>query len=466
MKRLISAIAIALIVTSFSGCNADITKSSKYETHELKYIVNLTNFEGDQQKAIDDLKNVLSDRLNKFEIAEVEISETNENDLTYIDVKFGTIDDIDEIKKLLSRNSTFSIKKKITDESDYENLIIEKAEKTLEKIKNNENFELSAQNDVLNDPERVFYSRADWMYQDEIKAAFKDIVFELESGEVYPEVIEYEERPFALAAPIKIASIVKLFDKKEAEQIIEHPKLAHVSHILVAYQGAMRASEKTTRTKEEAENLINEIKEKLENGTSDFSALALEYSDDTSNNASGGYLEGPAGKGSYVEEFEKAALELTEIDEISDIVETPFGYHLIKAREIEEAYDETLNKMQATFGVIFYALRPAEWELTELKGDHIESIKALYDENYDPHLVVQLDQEGKALLEELTKNNGDILGIFSGDELITSFTVKEVISNGILKIMAPVNTEEADTTTDKLLLKELPLPIVLIEESS
>jgi hypothetical protein len=465
MKRLISFLAAALIIISVSGCNADITNSTKYETHELKYIVNLTAYEGDPANVIEELKNVLKERLNEFKVAEVEITDSTENDLHYLNVKFGTIDNTDDILKLISRNSTFSIKKKIKDESDYENDLREKAKATLEKIKNGANFELTAQNDVLSDPERIFYSHADWMYQDEIKAAFKDIVFDLEPGAVYPEIIEYNERPFALAAPIKIASIVKLFDQKQGEQVVEHPKLVDANHILVAYKGAMRAPEETTRTKEEAETLINEVKEKL-NNNEDFSALALDYSDDPSNNASGGYLENPAGKGGYVEEFETAALKLNEIDEISDVVESPFGYHIIKARGITEAYEETLNKMQATFGVIFYALRPAEWEPTDLIGNRIKSINTLYDETYDPHLIVQLDEEGTKILEELTKTNDEILGIFSGDEVITSFTVKEVISDGKLKIMAPINTKEADTIIDKLNLKVLPVPIVLIEELS
>ncbi len=465
MKRLISGLAVAIILITASGCNADITKSTKYETHELKYIVNLTNYEGDTQNVIEDLKNVLKERLNEFQVADIEISDSTENDLHYLNIKFGTIDNIDDIKKLISRNSTFSIKKKIKDESDYENDLRAKAKATLEKIKNGANFELSAQNDVLSDPERIFYSHADWMYQDEIKAAFKDIVFDLEPGEVYPEIIEYNESPFALAAPIKIASIAKLFDKKEGEKVIEHPKLVNVSHILISYKGAMSTPQEITRTKEEAEALINEVKEKLNNGE-DFASLALDYSDDTSTNASGGYLENPAGMGGYVEAFENAALKLTEPDEISDVVESPFGYHIIKAREITDAYEETLNKMQATFGVIFYALRPADWEPTDLIGNHIVSIKTLYDETYDPQLIVQLDEEGTKLLEQLTQNNDDILGIYSGDELITSFTVKEVISDGILKIMAPINTEEADSITAKLTLKELPVPIVFIEELS
>lgn len=465
MKRLFHTLVAVLIIISVSGCNADITKSSKYETHELKYLVNLTNFDGDEQKAIDDLKSTIKERLSDYEVAEVEINESNEDDLNYLTVKFGTIDDINNIKQTISRNSTFSIKKKIKDESEYEAEILEKAKNTLEKIKNGENFELTAQNDVLDDPERIFYSHADWMYKDEIKASFKDIVFDLEPGEVNEEVIEYNERPFALAAPIKIASIIKLFDKKEAEQVIEHPKLVDANHILVAYEGAMRASEDITRKKEEAEALINEVKDKLDDG-GDFSALALEYSDDPSNNASGGYLENPAGSGGYVEEFENAALELNKSDEISDVVETPFGFHIIKAREIEEAYEETLDKMQATFGVIFYALRPAEWEPTKLKGNHIATIKTMYDEEYDPFLKLKLDPEGEKKLQELTQNQGDILGIFSGNELITSFTVKEVIDNGILKIMAPLNTKEADKMTDKLTLKQLPVPIVLIEELS
>ncbi|UTR10416.1 peptidylprolyl isomerase [Evansella sp. LMS18] len=86
----------------------------------------------------------------------------------------------------------------------------------------------------------------------------------------------------------------------------------------------------------EEEELALEIKEKLDNGE-DFSELAKEYSIDSSNAEDGGEL-GFFTSGMMVEPFEIAAFSLEE-GEISDPVETEFGYHLIKVLEKQEMDD-------------------------------------------------------------------------------------------------------------------------------
>lgn len=81
-----------------------------------------------------------------------------------------------------------------------------------------------------------------------------------------------------------------------------------------------------TRTKEEARAEITNIQSRLAEGA-DFGDLAREHSDCPSGK-SGGDL-GVFGRGMMVAEFETAAFAL-EVGTTSDIVETPFGYHLIQ----------------------------------------------------------------------------------------------------------------------------------------
>ncbi len=79
--------------------------------------------------------------------------------------------------------------------------------------------------------------------------------------------------------------------------------------------------------KEKALQKLENIRERVQAGEN-FEELASVYSDDTGSARVGGNL-GWAKRGSYVPEFEAAAYEL-EPGEVSEIVETKFGYHLIQ----------------------------------------------------------------------------------------------------------------------------------------
>jgi len=96
------------------------------------------------------------------------------------------------------------------------------------------------------------------------------------------------------------------------------------SHILLMYKGSMRSS--NGRSKTEAETQIQDLKRQIEGGA-DFAAVAREHSDCPSG-AQGGDL-GRFGRGQMVPEFETAAFGL-DVGGLSGVIETPFGYHLIK----------------------------------------------------------------------------------------------------------------------------------------
>ena len=98
------------------------------------------------------------------------------------------------------------------------------------------------------------------------------------------------------------------------------------SHILISYQGAERSS--ATRTKEEARKLADEVLAKAQAPGADFAALAREYSDEPGAKERGGDL-GAFKKGAMAKPFEDAAFQL-KVGEISGVVETPFGFHIIK----------------------------------------------------------------------------------------------------------------------------------------
>ncbi len=100
-------------------------------------------------------------------------------------------------------------------------------------------------------------------------------------------------------------------------------------HILLQYRGSTRASADVTRSKEQAEARIRQILRQARGGA-EFTELAREHSDGPSG-PNGGDL-GSFPRGRMHPAFQEAAFAL-EVGEISDPVETPFGYHIIQRYE-------------------------------------------------------------------------------------------------------------------------------------
>lgn len=106
------------------------------------------------------------------------------------------------------------------------------------------------------------------------------------------------------------------------------------SHILVAYQGAMGAKPTVTRSKEEARTRAEEVRGKVLAGE-DFAALARLYSDDPKAKA-GGAL-GSFEPGAMQKSFEDAVLALP-VGGVSPLVETPFGFHVVRRDPMVEIH--------------------------------------------------------------------------------------------------------------------------------
>jgi NIMA-interacting peptidyl-prolyl cis-trans isomerase 1 len=110
----------------------------------------------------------------------------------------------------------------------------------------------------------------------------------------------------------------------------EDPKRIGARHVLVQWMGSDRAGKSVLRTKDQALVLVQEVLKRARAGE-DLGRLAVEYSDEPNAGARGGSL-GRFGKGQMVGAFEAVAFKL-RVGELSDIVETPFGYHIIQRTE-------------------------------------------------------------------------------------------------------------------------------------
>lgn len=121
---------------------------------------------------------------------------------------------------------------------------------------------------------------------------------------------------------ISDADVQSFYD--DNTQLFERPEEVRASHILIKV-----AQDAGQEEKAEARKALAEIRKKAEAGD-DLAELAGAHSQCPSAQNGGdlGYFP----KGKMVPAFEKAAFEL-ELDKVSDIVETDFGYHLIKVTD-------------------------------------------------------------------------------------------------------------------------------------
>ncbi|MFP4029954.1 MAG: peptidylprolyl isomerase [Desulfococcaceae bacterium] len=119
---------------------------------------------------------------------------------------------------------------------------------------------------------------------------------------------------------------------EENQERFKQPEQVHARHILIKVDEGADESAKA-----EAKGRLEDVQKKLEEG-GDFAKLAEEFSEDPSKSR-GGDL-GFFGRGQMVKPFEEAVFAL-EPGEVSGIVETQFGYHLIELVEEKAAGAQT-----------------------------------------------------------------------------------------------------------------------------
>jgi len=141
---------------------------------------------------------------------------------------------------------------------------------------------------------------------------------------------------------------------------------AKASHILIKWTDESSASKSTARTK--AQGLLNQLR----NGA-DFEALARANSEDGSAQI-GGDL-GWFGPGKMVKPFEDAAFGTNRVGLINRLVETQFGYHIIKVTE-------KLNKNSYAISSIEREITPSDDTRNKAfrRADYFASTSGNYDE--------------------------------------------------------------------------------------
>ena len=140
-------------------------------------------------------------------------------------------------------------------------------------------------------------------------------------------------------------------------------KSADVRHILFSTQG-LSEGEKTA-TKDSALQVL----ERAKNGA-DFATLAEVYSDDPGSKNNGGLYE-DIEKGQMVKPFEDAAFSIPEGDVGDELVETRYGYHIIKV------VDRTAEQKELSAVRPQIEQRLRQQKQSEVYQNHIDSLKSV-----------------------------------------------------------------------------------------
>lgn len=179
---------------------------------------------------------------------------------------------------------------------------------------------------------------------------FKEVSLTPEEGKEY---FSKHRDDFKIPARVKVQYL--LFDPKDfskqvsvsSKQIADYyesnkdkfgqPKRVKVRHILIRAEA--KDSEASAKARQKAESVRKEAAE-----GKDFAALAKKYSEDPGTKDQGGEI-GYISKGMVVPEFEQAAFSM-KVGEVSPIIQTPYGFHILKLDDIQEASTQPLEKVK------------------------------------------------------------------------------------------------------------------------
>lgn len=149
---------------------------------------------------------------------------------------------------------------------------------------------------------------------------------------------QFIQEQFAPQVTISDEAAREYYD--ENPQTFQQDEQVRASHILIEVK-----EDASEEKKEEARTTLNEVQSKLDEGA-EFSELAREYSEGPS--AKNGGDLGYFGRNQMVKPFSDQAFSMDK-GEVSGIVETRFGYHLIKVTDKKEAgsipYEEVKDRI-------------------------------------------------------------------------------------------------------------------------
>ncbi len=197
----------------------------------------------------------------------------------------------------------------------------------LDSIKNSESFEEMVEKHTHDQFSIPYGGDIFYVTSGQLPASFEDAAYALNSGEVYPE-------------PVKTQYGYHLIKVTEKKSRIPQIRASHILINLLNSEGEVDSAHALLRL----DSLLTDL-----NNGEDFKTLVERYSDDTGTKTQGGDL-GFFERRMMVRPFDEAAFNL-EVGEISGVVETNFGYHIIHLTDKKDipSFEEDKENLKRLF---------------------------------------------------------------------------------------------------------------------
>lgn len=414
----------------------------------------------DQTGAIEGVRDVIERRVNTLGVSEPLVQTAKAGDEWRVSVELAGIRDINLAINLIGETPILEFKEENTDPprqlTDDERKNIDetnasaktRAEDALKRLAADAN----ALEAIARESSDHAASKANGGDLGFIKdsAEFADLFAEVKgdaAGTVHPTIIETPAYEI----------VAKVEETKDAGSEI------NAAHLLVSFAGAVAGN--STSTKEQARTRIEDLKKQVT--PENFRELAKKYSEEPGASESGGDL-GWFGQGVMVTQFEEPAFKLQK-GQISDTVETQFGYHLIFKEDERPLRDV---RVRAAF---FKKLQESDilpprdpWKNTELTGRNLKRSQLDFDQyGGSAQVTLQFDDEGTKLFSDITRRNiGKPVAIFLDGQPISIPTVNSEIPGGTAVITGSFSIAEAKLLAQRLNAGALPVPINLIAQQT
>lgn len=434
---------------------------------QLDYSIDLSKVDpADQEQIVEGVKEVIRRRVDGLGVSEPSIYLSNIADEFHVIVELAGIEDMDEAKATVGKTIQLEFREENPnpDDSVQKQWASDSGSSFLSRINAGEDFEKVAKEFEKQKSDSTNFEVIELIDQDTLPSTLAAAAEGLSVGETFgPFEFEdgYRVDGSGVAVPNKGIAVIKLTDRTTQDETENIEAKVSARHILIAYQGSERADASITRSKEEALASIQELKTKLNEGGS-FEDLATEYTDDPSGKVKEGDL-GSFAKGAMTQAFEDAAFAL-EPGQVSDIVETEFGYHLIQVYDKQAATTEMKTVTMVAMNKIVFSITPDPWiEAPALTGEHFKHADVVFNQATRPLVTINFTDEGAKLFEDLTdKHVGKRIAIFVGGTMISAPTVNERIAGGQAQITGDFTLEEAQELARDLNTGAIPAPVELV----